>query len=164
MSYFRGAEYNAVKRKRGGRSAKGQSVPLPSAARRLGDQYGVSEKTVKRDGVFARAIDQITADYGDPEVRRKLLGADVKLTQGLAMKLLKTPTDERKDAVRRLVELGELPRFWKGGTASAPSAKQAARSLAARLQAKGDEYAREVVRRMARLLGLEVGEKPPGKE
>jgi hypothetical protein len=163
MSYFRGAEYNAIKRKRGGRRAKGLTVPLPSAARRLAVQYGVSEKTIKRDGVFARAIDQIVAEYGDPEVQRKLLSADVKLTQGLAMKLLRTPAGERKDFVRRLVEMGELPRYWKEGAAPASSAKQAAKSLAARLQSKGEAYARDVIRRTARLLGLEVGEKAPDK-
>jgi hypothetical protein len=136
---------------------------LPSAARRLAVQYGVSEKTIKRDGVFAHVIDQIVAEYGDPEVQRKLLSADVKLTQGLARKLLKTPAEERKGFVRRLVEMGDLPRFWKGGAGSAPSAKQAAKSLVARLQAKGEAYARDVIRRTARLLGLELGEKSPDK-
>jgi hypothetical protein len=158
-SYFRGAEYNAIKGKRGGRRAKGQTVPLPSAARRLAEKYGVSDKTVKRDGVFARAIDQIVTEYGDPEVRRKLLGADVKLTQTLAIRLLRKPADERKDAVRQLVELGELPRSRKDATSSAPGAKEAAESIVARLEKKGEAHARSVLRQMARLLGMEVAEK-----
>jgi len=137
---------------------------MDSTARQLARQFGVSEMTVKRDGVFARAIDQITAEYGDPEVRRKLLGADVKLTQTLARKLLKTPAGERKAAVRRLVELGELPRSRKAGTSSAADAREAAQSLVARLQPKGDEYAREVLRQTARLLGLKVGEESADQE
>ena len=89
--------------------------------------------------------------------------ADVKLTQTLARKLLKTSAGERKGVVRRLIEMGELPRARKG-RASAGGAKEAAQSLVARLQSKGEDYAREVVRQTARLLGLEVAEKPPGQE
>jgi hypothetical protein len=59
MGCFRGVEYNARKERRGGRHpgqrAKGQSDPLPSTAVKV-------------------------AGHGDPEVRRKLLGADVRLT------------------------------------------------------------------------------------
>ena len=109
---------------------------------KLAEKYGVSEKTVKRDGVFAQVIDKIVADYGDPEVKRKLLGADVKLTQGTARVLLKMPAEERKAAVDQLIEQGELPRAKKG-SASARKPKEVAQSLVARLQAKG-EGAREV--------------------
>src|SRR5206468_1791853 len=97
MSYFRGAEYNATKGQRGGdrssRKAKGQSDPLPPTAERLDEKYGVSGKTIKRDAVFAQATDRIVDAYGDPEIRRKLLGADVKLTHGLARLLLKKSGD-----------------------------------------------------------------------
>ena len=34
----------------------------------------MSEKTIKRDGVFALVIDKIVADYGDPEIRRNSSG------------------------------------------------------------------------------------------
>jgi hypothetical protein len=95
---------------------------------------------------------------------RNVLLADVKLTQTLARRLLKTPADERKDIVRRLVELGELPRSRKAGTSSAADATEAAQSLVARLQPKGDEYAREVIRQTARLLGLKVGEESADQE
>jgi len=63
MSYFRGAEYNAVKQSHGGnrkgRPSKGQSVPLKTTADKLAEKYGVSYKTIRRDGIFAQAIDQI---------------------------------------------------------------------------------------------------------
>jgi len=162
MSYFRGTDYNAVKQSHGGsrrgRKPKGHSDPLNSTARQLAEKYGVSEKTIKRDAVFALVIDKIVADYGDPEARRKLLGADVRLTHGLARQLAKMPPDERKAAVGQLIEQGELPRAKKEKRA-ARQPKQVAESLVTRLKAKGEEHALAVLEQMARLLGREVSEK-----
>jgi hypothetical protein len=159
MSYFRGAEYNALKQQRGGnkrgRRPKGQSDPLVTTASVLADKYGVSEKTVKRDALFARVIDRIVEGYGDPEVKRKLLGADVRLTQGTARVLLRMPEKDRKKAVDELVEKGELPR-GKKGTTGARKPREVAQSLVERLQKKGEGHARSVLQQMARLLGMEV--------
>jgi hypothetical protein len=167
MSYFRGTDYNAVKQQRGGdrrsrnrrgRKPKGQSDPLNTTAQQLAEKYGVSEKTIKRDGVFTLVIDKLVAEYGDPEIRRKLLGADVRLTHGLARLLLKMPAEQRKAAVKQLIEQGELPRAKKGGRA-ASQPKHVAQALVTRLKAKGDEHALAVLEQMARLLGREVSEK-----
>ena len=164
MSYFRGAEYNAVKEQHGGRRRgrppKGQGAPppRPTTARRLAEKYAVSEKTMKRDARFALAVDRIVSDYGDPEVRRKLLGADVKLTRIEARALLKVPAEERKAAVDQLLDDGELRRAVKHRPARRP--KEIAESLLARLKAKGEGHARSVVQQLARLLGLELAEKP----
>jgi hypothetical protein len=167
MSYFRGTEYNAVKQLRGGnrrgRRPKDQSDPMNSTASQLAGKFGVSEMTVKRDGVFAKVIDKIVADYGDPEAKRKLLGADVKLTYGLARQLLKMPPDERKAAVQQLIELGELPRAKKKERSAAHQPKQVAQALVARLKAKGDDHALAVLEQMARLLGREVSGKSSDK-
>jgi hypothetical protein len=166
MSYFRGTDYNAVKRSHGGsrrgRKPKGQSDPLISTAGRLAEKYGVSEKTIKRDGVFAKVIDKIVDDYGDPEIRRKLLGADVRLTHGLARLLFKMPPEERKPAVQQLIEQGELTRAKREAT-TVRRPKEIAQSLVARLQAKGEMHARSVLQQMAALLGMEVVEKEPEK-
>jgi hypothetical protein len=114
MSYFRGAEYNAVKQQHGGsrrgRKPKDQSEPLKSTAGQLAEKYGVAEMTIKRDAVFAQVIDKIVEEYGNEEIRRKLLGADVKLTQGTARVLLRMPSKQRKASVDQLIEQGELPR------------------------------------------------------
>jgi hypothetical protein len=163
MSYFRGAEYNSIKQQRGGnrrgRPPKDQSDPMISTAQRLAEKYGVAEMTVKRDGVFAQVIDKIVADHGDPEVRRKLLGADVKLTQGTARVLLKMQAGERKKAVDELIEKGELPRTKKGSTAASPKPKEVAQSFIARLNKKGEGHAHAVFKQMARLLGFDIAEK-----
>jgi hypothetical protein len=167
LSYLRGTEYNAVKQlrggnRRGGRS-KDQGDPMNSTARQLAEKFGVSEMTVKRDGVFAQVIDRIVAEYGDPEAKRKLLGADVRLTHGLARQLLKMPPEQRKAVVRQLVETGEYPRAKKKERPAAHQPKQIAQGLVARLKAKGDEHALAVLEQMARLLGREVGQKSSDK-
>lgn len=167
MSYFRGSEYNAVKQQRGGnrpgRKAKGQSDPLANTAMQLAEKYGVSEKTVKRDAIFAQVVDKIIEDYGDPEVKRKLLGADVKLTQGTARVLLKMTPSDRTKAVDQMIEQGELPRSKKEKAASAPRPKAIAQSLVNRLNKRGEGHARSVLQQMARILGMEVTEKASDK-
>jgi hypothetical protein len=159
MSYLRGAEYNAVKGTHGGdrrgRGSKGQSDQSVATSVRLAEKYGVAEKTVRRDAAFARVVDRIVEEYGDQEVKRKLLGADVRLTRGAAKRLLKMPARERKQTVDELVEKGELP----GGKEGAPPGrrpKEVARGLVARLRKQGEGHARSVLRQMARLLGMEV--------
>lgn len=166
MSYFRGSEYNIVKESHGGsrrgRKASGQSDHLKKTAGLLAEKYGVGEKTIRRDAIFAKVIDQIVEEYGDHEVKRKLLGADVKLTQGTARVLFKMPTKERKKAVDQLVEQGELPRTKKEAT-PARKPREVAQGLVDRLKAKGESHAKSVLQQMARMLGMEVVEKESGK-
>ena len=100
MSYFRGSEYNASKQQHGGnrrgRRSRDQNDPLIKTAQVLAQKYGVGEVTIKRDGLFAQAVDRIVKEYGDEEIRRKLLGADVKLTQGTTRVLLKMNGSEAR--------------------------------------------------------------------
>ncbi len=163
MSYFRGSDYNAVKQMRGGNRrgeiSKGQFVPLKSTAQRLGDQYGVSDKTIKRDSVFPRGVDEIVDEYGSLDAKRQLLGADVKLTHGLTMRLLAMSPEVRKAAVKLLLEDGQLPRAGRSEKLAAQEPRVVAQVLVARLQKKGDDHARAVLREMAGLLGMEASEK-----
>jgi hypothetical protein len=166
MSYFRGVEYNAVKQEHGGsrrgRKSRGQSDPLKKTAALLAEKYGVSEKTIKRDAGFALVIDKIAQEYRDPEIKRKLLGADVRLTQGMARGLVKTPAKERKKVVDELLEKGELPHGKKeAGKGRRP--KEVAQSLVTRLQKKGEAHARSVLQQMAKMLGMKVVEEERGK-
>jgi len=159
MSYFRGSDYNSIKQQRGGkrsdRKSKGQSDPLPSTAQQLAEKYGVSEKTIKRDAIFAQVVDKIVEDYGEPEIKRKLLGADVKLTQGTARVLLKKSGKDRKAAVDDLLVHGELTRAKKAA-APKPRPKDVAQALVTRLQSKGEGHVRSVLQQMARLMGMEI--------
>src|SRR5262249_29178900 len=119
---------------------------------------GVSEKSVKGDANFALAIDRIVEEYGDAGIKRKLLGADVRLTHGTARMLLKMPAEDRKAAVNQLIERGELPRIKKEKD-SVRQPKAVAQSLVAKLQVKGAGHARAVVQQMAKLLGLGMEKK-----
>ncbi len=59
MSLIRGRIYNRVKGVQGGdRKSKGQNDPLNAAAT-LAKEHGVSEKTIKRDGQFAKAVETL---------------------------------------------------------------------------------------------------------
>jgi hypothetical protein len=162
MSYFRGVEYKAVKQQHGGnrrgRRSRDQNDPLKKTSALLAEKHGVSEMTIKRDGVFALVIDKIVQEYGDAEIKRKLLGADVRLTQGMARALVKTPAKERKRVVDELIEKGELPRATKKEAGKSPRPKEVAQSLVARLQKKGDAHARSVLQQMAKMLGMKVVE------
>jgi hypothetical protein len=104
LSYFRGSEYNAVKKEHGGdrrgRKPSGQNDHLKKTGEQLAEKYGVSEKTVRRDAVFAKVIDKLAEEYGDEEVKRKLLGADVRLTHGTAKAL---PLEPGHEALRQLL-------------------------------------------------------------
>jgi hypothetical protein len=166
MSYFRGVEYNAVKQQHGGnrrgRKSSGNSDHLKKTSEQMADKYGVSERTIRNDAVFAWVLDKIVEEYGDPEIKRKLLGADVKLTQGTARVLFKTPVKERKAAVDELLDKGELPRKKKGTTAERRP-RELAQMLVNRLQAKSEGHARSVLQQMAKLLGMEVVEKATEK-
>ncbi len=112
--------------------------------------------TIKRDGAFARALDGIVVEYGDPDAKRKLLGADVKLTHGLTMRLLAMSPAVRKTAVKRLLESGQLPRAGRSEKLAAQEPRVVAQVLVARLQKNGDGHARAVLQEMARLLGIEA--------
>ena len=164
-SYLRGSEYNTIKQQHGGkrerRRARGQIVPLPKTADRLGEKYGVSYKTIRRDALFAQAIDRVVEDYGDPDAKRILLGADVKLTQGLARLLLKKPAKERKAAVKMLIEKGAWREVKE--PPAPPKPKAVAESIIARLNRKGEKLAQAVLKQMAQILGFEVVGRPAGK-
>ena len=68
----------------------------------------------------------------------------------------------RRTLTDHLIESGELERAKKG-SAFARKPKEAAQSLVARLQAKGEGHARSVLQQMAKMLGTEVVEKEARK-
>ncbi|MBU1820852.1 MAG: hypothetical protein KKG00_04975 [Bacteroidetes bacterium] len=80
ISYLRGKKYNAQKLDKGKyeRSGhKGQSDPYESGkstADRLAEQFNVSQKTIKRDAVFAEGLDKLSS-----EQRKEVLSGKSKL-------------------------------------------------------------------------------------
>jgi hypothetical protein len=80
ISYLRGKKYNAQKLDKGKYERtghKGQSDPYESGkstADRLAEQFNVSQKTIKRDAVFAEGLDKLS-----PEQRKEVLSGKSKL-------------------------------------------------------------------------------------
>jgi N6-adenosine-specific RNA methylase IME4 len=75
---LRGRRYNRLKRAQGAplgnaNAAKqsGQNVHFERTAERLAREHGVDEKTIRRDGAFANAVDR--AGALDPDLERKLV-------------------------------------------------------------------------------------------
>ena len=61
-AYLRGRRYENEKLKQGTnnqfvKSEKGQNVPFQSTSEKLAEEYGVSDKTIKRDADFAKGVD-----------------------------------------------------------------------------------------------------------
>jgi len=73
-SLLRGRRYNRTKKAAHGRADRNfwgvQNAP-PKTADRLAAQHGVSRDTIKRDGAFATAVENVKA--ADPEIERKVI-------------------------------------------------------------------------------------------
>lgn len=80
ISYLRGKKYNAQKIDKGKYDRtdhKGQNVPYglgTSTADRLAEQFNVSQKTIKRDAVFADGLDMLPVQQ-----KRDILSGKVKM-------------------------------------------------------------------------------------
>jgi hypothetical protein len=108
-SYLRGKRYQEAKRQ-GARTDRtsGQS-DQKSAAERLGEEFAVGEKTIRRDARFAEAVDDIVGNCG-AEARNLLLARETAMTRGGVLRLAKLEPDEQRDFLRTLRESGKRPR------------------------------------------------------
>jgi hypothetical protein len=97
IGYLRGKQYQQDKQEitnPGGsnqyREVVGQNDPQPpnSTAAKLAKEHRVSERTIKRDADYAKAIDDIVAAT-TPEVKQQILGGDSKLTKSAILKMAK---------------------------------------------------------------------------
>jgi hypothetical protein len=82
LSYMRGKEYE-IQRRQGKRTdlTSGKSYQkLPSTATAVGQEHQVSEKTIRNDFAYAKALDTLAETVGK-EVRDKVRDHDLKLTQ-----------------------------------------------------------------------------------
>jgi len=69
-SYYRGKLYESRKLNHGGdRKSSGQNVHLIKTAEEIGKQYGVDEKTIRRDAEFSKVVDKITEEVGEEAKR-----------------------------------------------------------------------------------------------
>src|SRR5260221_2764438 len=93
QSYLRGLRYNQEK-SQGKRTdlTSGQNVPKlnpETTAESLAKEYNVSEKTIKRDGDFAKGVEVIGKK--DPELKKKILKGEYPISKGKIQGLAKDP-------------------------------------------------------------------------
>jgi hypothetical protein len=95
-SYLRGLRYNlekqAIPNRQGNnqhREVEDHRDPQPTTAARLALEYQVGEATIKRDGLYAEAVDTL-ADALGPEVRHEVLAGRRKLSKHTIVKRAKS--------------------------------------------------------------------------
>lgn len=78
LSYLRGLKYEAEKQEHGGdRKSSGNNVHLKTS-KKLGEEFDVSEKTIRRDAEYAAALDAVAAVKGKAFKRAALKGEITK--------------------------------------------------------------------------------------
>jgi hypothetical protein len=110
-AYVRGTDYLARKKQHGGarKKASGQRVHLKTADA-VAAEYGVEGRTVRRDAVFAEALDKIAAHCGD-EVREKVLSREFRWTRRDVERLSKVNKAVVQEIVRVALATGKRPKF-----------------------------------------------------
>jgi hypothetical protein len=159
-SYLRGKRYLEMKRQ-GERTdlTSGQNDPK-RLSERLGEEYKVAEKTIRRDAAFAAAVDRIASNCGDA-ARAWLLSRDMTLARSGVLRIAKLSPREQRDFVAKLLDGAGKPRFPVARKTITLSRKP--EELAPRLfDALGREEAAAVARLLARLLKGGTGEKKTG--
>lgn len=95
-SYLRGKRYKAEKKEAHRPEGKGgQDVHLKTAEK-LATEYGVDEKTIRRDADFAEAVDKLAENVG-PAVKSEILSGGLSKRDVVAIAEL--PAREQKRAV-----------------------------------------------------------------
>ncbi len=101
MSLLRGRRYNRTKKTHGGqRQASGQNVHLKTAEE-LAEEHGVNEKTIRRDGEFAAAVETLGIER---EVVASEITAPRRDIVAVAKALPADATPEQVEAAREAVK------------------------------------------------------------
>ncbi len=100
MSYFRGRLYNSSHAGHGGERSSGQSDHLKTSEK-LAKELKVGEKTIRRDGEFAKAVDTLASNVG-PSFREKVLTRDARVTRAAVVKLAQLPKEQQVEKAREI--------------------------------------------------------------
>ncbi len=152
-SYLRGKRYQLEKRQ-GARSDLAPDAGTSRSERKktsqqLGEEYGVADMTIRRDGVFAKAVDQIIANCG-VEARNLLLARQPGLTRGRVLEVSKRGPKEQREFLRMLQETGKVPR--KPGSGRKPGRISVPRQPRALARALLEQLERQQVAAVVREL------------
>ncbi|ACL19497.1 conserved hypothetical protein [Desulfitobacterium hafniense DCB-2] len=101
IAYFRGLQYEREKAKHGGdrksdnTKSSGESCHLVKTAEKLATQHKVSERTIRDDGSFAKAVDKIASNFGQ-EIKNKILTKEVQISKDDVRVLSNLPVEEQE--------------------------------------------------------------------
>jgi hypothetical protein len=113
-SYLRGMRYLEEKRQGERGDLTSGQTDRKTTAERLGEEFAVAEKTVRRDARFAEAVDAIVANCG-AEARNLLLSRETGMTRGGVLRLGKLGPAEQREFLRALKQSGKRPRRQRQG-------------------------------------------------
>ena len=106
QSYLRGKRYANEKQAWGGlRPATGHNVQLPTATQ-LAEEYGVNEKTIRRDEQFAIGLEKLTKD--NDHLRWQILNGEVKAGKKTIADLSEESTKNLKAINKKLKETNNV--------------------------------------------------------
>lgn len=111
LSYLRGKEYEAEKKKIGNASGvnqysevRGQNDPKPNrshdTAKRIGKEHAVGEATIRRDARFAKAVDTISE--ASQKVKQNILSGAINAPKKKIIEIAEKPEPERNTIVKQL--------------------------------------------------------------
>ena len=96
ISYYRGLKYNQEKKieKTDNFSSTGTSL---KTSQKLAEQYGINEKTIRRDAEFAKGVESLSQ-----ELKRDFLSGNVKVTKKDIEELGKADTREKVSTIEAI--------------------------------------------------------------
>lgn len=110
--FLRGKRYLTEKKAESGRADRdlsGGQSDHPKTAKRLAKKYGVSEKTIRRDAKFAKAVDEIEKTVG-AEAKAAVLSGKSGLSKKDVVAIADMPPDKQRKAFKK----PKKPRRKKG--------------------------------------------------
>lgn len=103
-SYLRGLQYRREKGRKGGdRKSKGQSDLLINTSEKLAEQHKVSEKTIKRDEQYSKAIDNIAQNLGN-DIKHKILNKQISSTKKQIQNIAALSSEDQSKIFSRILE------------------------------------------------------------
>jgi hypothetical protein len=112
-SYLRGKRYLETKRQGARTDQTSGQTYQKTTAEKLGEEFKVGEKTIRRDAKFAGAVDSVIEHCG-PDAKNLILSRETGLTRGGVLRLAKLKPDEQKKFIQALKESGKRPRKPRG--------------------------------------------------
>jgi hypothetical protein len=102
MSYFRGRMYRTLKARL---RRSGSNKSISQIGEEVAKEYGVNDRTIRRDDEFSANLDSCAEALGD-EFRQGVLAETIKVTREQIALIAGRPREERKEAWEEILRSG----------------------------------------------------------